>query len=230
MTTDDHAAALDAIRARFDERAASYDDIAMHRELATVVAGFCDLDGVARVLDVATGTGLLLRALRRRPEAAGLDLLGVDLSPRMLDVARAELPGVALVEGDASRLPMADGSVDLLTCVTAVHLLQQPATAFADWARVLAPTGRVVLATFNRRPRRTRRGPIGYPSHHESYETTQQIGDAFAHTGLTVSRHTTWTHAEGTDDEIGALITELRRRPAQAGTTWASGPGNTSPS
>ncbi|WP_429608163.1 hypothetical protein [Staphylococcus aureus] len=54
---------LAAVRARFDGRAAEYDESAMHRELAAAVAAFADLDGVRDVLDVATGTGLVLRAL-----------------------------------------------------------------------------------------------------------------------------------------------------------------------
>src|SRR5690242_16808823 len=103
------------VRERFDERAATYDDSAMHRALAAAVAAFADLDGVDAVLDVATGTGLVLRALRARGFAGSL--AGVDLSPRMIDAARSHLPDAELVVGDATRLPHPDAAFDLVTCV-----------------------------------------------------------------------------------------------------------------
>ncbi len=56
----DHARAAVA---HYDERAASYDDSALHRGLTDEVARFVDLDGVRSVLDVATGTGLVADAL-----------------------------------------------------------------------------------------------------------------------------------------------------------------------
>lgn len=208
MTTDP---ALAAIRQRFDERAATYDDNAMHRALAERVAAYCDLSGVRTVLDVATGTGMVLRALRQRPEAAGLRLAGVDLSAGMLAVARGALPDAALVEADATRLPFGDASVDLLTCVTALHLLQSPAAAFADWARVLGDDGRMVTATFTRRPRRSpRAGPLAFDSHHDAYRTPAQLAEAFAPAGLAPVRHTEWGYAVGAPEEVRVLLAELR--------------------
>ncbi|HEU0249958.1 MAG TPA: class I SAM-dependent methyltransferase, partial [Solirubrobacteraceae bacterium] len=72
-----------------------------------------------RVLDVATGTGLVAQALVRR---YGCDVLGLDQSAQMLGRARdrvatdPELRGrVTLVEGEAERLPFADEEFDHLT-------------------------------------------------------------------------------------------------------------------
>ena len=154
---------LAAVRARFDGRAAEYDDSAMHRGLAAAVAEFAldgdgdgdrDRDGaggdgvhdVHDVLDVGTGTGLVLRALRDRD--AGLHLTGIDLSGGMLEVARAALPDAELVEGDATALPFADAAFDLVTCATSLHLFPDAASALAEWVRVLRPGGRAVTATF----------------------------------------------------------------------------------
>jgi SAM-dependent methyltransferase len=137
---------LAAVRARFDGRAAEYDRSEMHRELAAAVAEFADLDGVRDVLDVATGTGLVLRALRARDGA--LRLTGIDLSGGMVEVARAELPDAELVEGDATVLPFGDGEFDLVTCATGLHLFPEADAAVAEWVRVLRPGGRAVTATF----------------------------------------------------------------------------------
>lgn len=198
-----------AIRARFDERAPEYDDSAMHRGLATAVAAFADVPAGADVLDVATGTGLVLRAIR----GSGIEasLTGVDLSPGMLAVARAELPGATFLEGDALALPLPDASVDVVLCVTGMHLFPDPAVAIAEWARVLRPDGRAITATFGRMDPAAHGGhgpaqPHPYPTHHELFETPELLQAAVASAGFTVSR-TDWWQAGG--DRM--LLAELRR-------------------
>lgn len=223
---------LAAVRARFDGRAAEYDESAMHRELAAAVAAFADLDGVRDVLDVATGTGLVLRALASRDGA--LRLTGIDLSGGMLAVARAALPGAELVEADATVLPFGDDAFDLVTCATGVHLFPDADAAIAEWARVLRPGGRVVTATFGEidpsqhggrpgaavAPDAARAGghgaghhgadhhgaePAPYPTHHERFRTPELLAEAVAPAGLHLTRHAWWTHG---DDRI--LLADLR--------------------
>lgn len=199
---------LAAVRARFDGRAAEYDRSEMHRELAAAVAAFADLDGVGDVLDVATGTGLVLRALHERDVA--LRLTGIDLSGGMVAVARAELPAATLVEGDATVLPFADDAFDLVTCATGVHLFPDADAAIAEWARVLRPGGRVVTATFgevdlSQHGGRPGAEPPPYPTHHERFRTPDLLADAVAPGGLELTRHAWWTHG---DDRI--LLAELR--------------------
>jgi ubiquinone/menaquinone biosynthesis C-methylase UbiE len=135
------------IAARYDGRAATYDDGDPHHLIAEAVAEFVDPAGVRDVLDAATGTGLVLRALRPRLDDDAR-LTGVDLSSRMLEVARAQTPNATLLVGDATALPFDDGSFDLVTCVTAIHLMPDASAALREWARVLRPTGRIVIATF----------------------------------------------------------------------------------
>ena len=136
----------DEIGRTFDERAAGYDDdemhSGMHRNLADAVAAFADLSRVGSVLDVATGTGLLLRALEPGPR-----LVGVDLSDGMLAVARRALPTATFVRADATALPFPDASFDLVTCVAALRFFDA-ATAFAEWRRVLAPHGAIVVTAW----------------------------------------------------------------------------------
>lgn len=200
-----------AVRERFDARAPQYDDSTMHRALAAAVAEFVTLDDVHDVLDAATGTGLTLRALRAR--STDLRLAGIDLSPGMLAVARAELPEAELVEGDATVPPFADASFDLVTCVTALHLIPDGDAALAAWARVLRPTGRVVTATFegfdpahHHQHGATPPPPAAYPMHHDRYDTPEKLSAFAATAGLTVTRRAAWT-----DGNDRVLLTELGR-------------------
>ncbi|MEU2201234.1 methyltransferase domain-containing protein [Isoptericola sp. NPDC019482] len=184
-----------AVAAAYDARAATYDESAMHRDLAAEVAAFCSLDAPRDVLDVATGTGLVLRALAAsRPRPRGMT--GVDLSPDMLAVARRELPGAAFVRADAAALPVADRSVDLVTCVTALQLMPRRDLVLAEWARVLRPTGRAVTATFTGfgRPARPRRD---HPVEHDAVSTPARIAALAAPAGLRLRRHAAWRHADG---------------------------------
>ncbi|MCL2584902.1 MAG: hypothetical protein FWE35_20865 [Streptosporangiales bacterium] len=63
---------LSAVAAAFDERAPAYDESVLHRDIARAVADFARLDGVRVVLDVGTGTGLVLRAIAARHGRARL--------------------------------------------------------------------------------------------------------------------------------------------------------------
>ena len=99
----------------------------------------------ARVLDVGCGTGALAAALTERAHAR---VWGVEPSEAMLAVARTRVPrGVGLRPGRAERLPFRDAWFDAVVLSLVVHLLDRPA-ALAEAARVLAPGGRVAVATF----------------------------------------------------------------------------------
>ncbi|MFF2454143.1 class I SAM-dependent methyltransferase [Isoptericola sp. NPDC058082] len=192
-----------AVAAAYDARAATYDESAMHRDLAARVAAFCELDDVRDVLDVATGTGLVLRALvalAPRP----LRLTGVDLSPDMLAVAHRGSPGATLLRADAAALPLADGSADLVTCVTALHLVPDPRAVLREWARVLRPGGRAVTATFTAfggpGP-----GPRAFPTHHDAFADPGLLATQAAAAGLRLRRHADWRHDDGDAFLLGEL-------------------------
>lgn len=182
-----------AVAAHYDARASTYDDSGMHRALAELVAEHAAGPGAGLVVDVATGTGLVLRSIAaRHPEAR---LVGIDLSSGMLAVARAALPQAQLVQADASALPIPDRSVDLVTCVTALHLLAEPELAFDEWARVLRPGGRLVTATFaaaTAHPTPSPRPdlPQGFARRHEDYRTPEQVGRVFRAHRLHLESHT----------------------------------------
>lgn len=106
-----------------------------------------------RILDVATGTGDLAIAMARR--IRGTCVLGVDLSERMLDIARrkvaeAGLDGrIVLDTGDAERLELADGAVDVVTVAFGVRNFGDLGAGLREFARVLRPGGQAVILEFS---------------------------------------------------------------------------------
>ncbi|KRC53841.1 MULTISPECIES: class I SAM-dependent methyltransferase [unclassified Nocardioides] len=194
-----------AVAAHYDARASTYDDSAMHRALADVVADAVGEPG-GLVVDVATGTGLVLRAIAaRHPQT---ELVGVDLSQAMLARARGELPQARLVRAEATALPVRANAAAVVTCVTALHLLPDPEAAFLDWCRALRPQdGRLVTATFTAAGASARPDlPQGFERRHDAYRTPEQVQAAAE--GFLLDSHTTWRH-DGTGDEL--LICVLRR-------------------
>jgi len=104
------------------------------------------------VLDVCCGTGDLARALLAR---RGRRVIACDFSPPMLARARTKL-GRALragrasvLEADALRLPLADGSVDAAASAFGLRNLEDPARGLAEMVRVVRPGGRVVVLEFH---------------------------------------------------------------------------------
>jgi len=100
----------------------------------------------ARVLDVATGTGLVARALMRR---YGCAVVGLDQSEEMLGRARALVgPSVELVVGEAESLPFEDASFDALTFTYLLRYVDDPAATMRELARVVRPGGRIAMLEF----------------------------------------------------------------------------------
>lgn len=105
--------------------------------------------GAATLLDVGTGTGRMLKLFAPRVARA----VGVDLSPEMLAVARANierwgLANCSVRRADLHRLPFAKGSFDLATVHMVLHYLDDPAQAVAEVASVLKPGGRLLIVDF----------------------------------------------------------------------------------
>ncbi len=105
-----------------------------------------------RVLDVATGTGMVAEALVRR---YGCSVVGLDQSPEMLAGARAKLdadPRLAdrmeLVRGEAESLPFEDGEFDHLTFTYLLRYVEEPGATLRELARVVKPGGRVASLEF----------------------------------------------------------------------------------
>jgi demethylmenaquinone methyltransferase/2-methoxy-6-polyprenyl-1,4-benzoquinol methylase len=101
-----------------------------------------------RILDACTGTGALAELLWRRVGDGG-EVVGVDLTEAMLEVARVRVPRVRFILGDASRLPFPDASFDAATMAFGLRNIQDHAAALAELNRVLKPGGRAVILEFS---------------------------------------------------------------------------------
>jgi len=99
-----------------------------------------------RVADLGCGSGVFTDLLRRQ----GLDCVGLDLSPKLLEIGRKKYPGVEFVEGDVEHLPFPTGSLDGVLLSGIVHHLPDPARCAAEVFRVLRPGGRFVAFDPNR--------------------------------------------------------------------------------
>jgi ubiquinone/menaquinone biosynthesis C-methylase UbiE len=105
------------------------------------------------VVDVGCGSGYSLSKLAQR--FAPQQLIGVDIDPDMLraageEAARARV-AVRLVESSSTRIPLPDGSADLLFCHQTFHHLVEQEAALAEFLRVLKPGGVLLFAESTRR-------------------------------------------------------------------------------
>ena len=102
-----------------------------------------------RVLDVATGTGLIAAAAAERGAS---EVVGVDMSQAMLDlcapVAKAHPGVVTFVLGDAEKLPLPDASFDAVILGFVLLHLPEPSKALSEAFRVLKPGGKVAYSVW----------------------------------------------------------------------------------
>ena len=131
------------VRRQFDAVAPRWETIRMPDSLAPFETGLEAVDPPPRrALDLGTGTGAGARAVASR--FPGVEVVGADLSERMLAEARRALPAelaarVRFEVADASRLPYDDAAFDLVTLANMIPF-------FDELARVVAPRGQVLIA------------------------------------------------------------------------------------
>jgi demethylmenaquinone methyltransferase/2-methoxy-6-polyprenyl-1,4-benzoquinol methylase len=105
-----------------------------------------------RLLDVATGTGMVAAALARR---SACQVVAIDQSEAMLSAARARLSTdprlaeqISFVRGEAERLPFADAEFDGLTFTYLLRYVDDRAATMRELARVVKPGGRIGMVEF----------------------------------------------------------------------------------
>lgn len=156
---NDLAAAAAVLEERFRATNRFFNAIADDWDtLARDVLGEYDLPGAITALvpegsvaaDLGCGTG---EVVERMLGVAG-EVIGVDGSARMLDLARKRLPDdaarVSLRIGDLGHLPLRDGEADFVAINMVLHHLFSPEAALAEARRVLRPGGSIVIADFDR--------------------------------------------------------------------------------
>jgi len=122
--------------------------VPLERQALRVALDMAAVQPGERVLDVATGTGALLRELALRATCAR-HVIGIDRSRSMLSAGRRRASSASLVIADARALPFPAASFDVISVCYLVHLLKpdERRRVFDAIRRVVRPGGRVVSIT-----------------------------------------------------------------------------------
>lgn len=161
---DDHFKRMDA--SSYDPVQKAYDHFteAFTTPLAQRIVELAEIRPTDRVLDVATGTGVVVRAIAAKIRPSG-GILGVDLSDGMLSTARekAVAAGYAIefLKTDAEALALPDKSFDVVLSLFGLMHFPHPDAAVAQMFRVLKPGGRVVIGVGSS-PARDSFAQVGY--------------------------------------------------------------------
>ena len=133
----------------FDHHAATWDADRHPEEEARLarVVTLAEVQPGHVVLDVGTGTGVLVPHLLRAVGSAGR-IVAIDSSPGMLEVARQKgfPPSVTFLEADAHDLPLPDADFDRVICNAALPHFEDRAQGIREMARVLRPEGILVVS------------------------------------------------------------------------------------
>ncbi len=96
----------------------------------------------ARLLDVASGPGALTAEAANR----GARSVGIDLSPRMIELAQRLYPTIEYREADVEHLPFPDCTFDAVVCAFGLGHFPRPELAVSECVRTLSPGGRIAFA------------------------------------------------------------------------------------
>jgi len=206
-----------AARRRFERAAAAYLAAArLETEVGTRMLERLDYVRIApaRILDAGSGPAPQAAALGRR--YPGAQLLAVDFSLPMLRQARAmgwlaRLRGArrpAAICASLERLPFAAGSVQLLWSNMALHWVQDPRAALAEFQRVLAPEGLLMFSTLGPDTLKELRAVAGKGRVH-SFADMHDLGDWLVAAGFSAPVMDMETLTLEYRD-VPALLSELR--------------------
>jgi ubiquinone/menaquinone biosynthesis C-methylase UbiE len=114
--------------------------------LITTCMGLAHIDRGARVADLGCGSGVFTDLLHK----LGYKPVGLDISPKLISLGRANYPDVEFLEGDVENLPFASASLDGVLLSGIVHHLPDPARCASEVFRVLKRGGSFVAFDPNR--------------------------------------------------------------------------------
>ncbi len=145
----------------FDNIAPTYDranrvmsmgvDKSWRKKACDLAFEYANKESLDRIVDVACGTGDMMQFWKLRAERAGIsigDIVGVDPSVGMLDVARVKLPKFVYHVSKATEIPLKDESADILSITYGIRNVVQRQEALFEFNRVLKKDGLVVILEF----------------------------------------------------------------------------------
>jgi len=145
----------------FDNIAPTYDtanrvmsmgvDKSWRRKACDKAYEFYGTDSIDKIVDVACGTGDMMNFWKRRSEVAGIavgEIVGVDPSHGMLDVARNKFPKFNYHISKATEIPLQDASADFLSITYGIRNVVERKEALVEFNRVLKENGLVIILEF----------------------------------------------------------------------------------
>lgn len=135
----------------FDRQALTYDmdrNGSHAREQYSIILQKMENFRFANVLDVGCGTGEILKRIHKR--YSEVSLTGVDISEKMLEVAKVKIGNKAtLLWADAEMLPFSDATFDLIVCSDSFHHYPNPQKVLAEFRRVLKGGGNLLICDYS---------------------------------------------------------------------------------
>jgi len=190
VEADAHALDIAWVRRSFDRAAATYDAAAvLQTEVRALLLDRLELTALEPrlVIDAGAGTGHASRALKRRFPAA--HVIALDFALDMLRAAARQqmwFRRFVRVCADAARLPLADGSVDLILS-NCMLPWSDPDAVFAEFRRILAPRGLLSFTSFGPdtlRELRAAWAQVDARSHVLRFIDMHDLGDALVRAGF----------------------------------------------
>ncbi len=145
----------------FDNIAPTYDtanrvmsmgvDKSWRRKACDLAYGFYGKDSLDKIVDVACGTGDMMDFWKNRAEVNGIaigEIVGVDPSNGMVDVAREKYPKFNYHISKATEIPLEDSSADVLSITYGIRNVVERKEALDEFNRVLKKDGLVVILEF----------------------------------------------------------------------------------
>jgi ubiquinone/menaquinone biosynthesis C-methylase UbiE len=129
----------------YSGRSARYDQGAWHPRIAHRLVEYADIRSGQRILDIATGTGIVAIEAAQRVGAAG-QVIGIDISIGMIEQARRKIAALDLSHlefqvADAEALNFPDHDFDRIFCSSAFIWMSDLMGALRHWHRLLKPGG-----------------------------------------------------------------------------------------
>jgi len=145
----------------FDDIAPTYDtanrvmsmgvDISWRKKACDLAFGYYGNTNIEKIVDVACGTGDMMGYWKKQSQKADVtiqNLVGVDPSNGMVDVARKKFPDFSYHISKATEIPLEDASADIISITYGIRNVMQRQEAFYEFNRVLKKGGLVVILEF----------------------------------------------------------------------------------
>ncbi len=158
---EDKAQKQEKIVSMFDDIAPTYDtanrvmsmgvDISWRKKACDLSFEYYSKGTIDRITDVACGTGDMMGFWKKQAEKAGIaigELVGVDPSEGMLEVAKKKFPEFHYHSVKATQIPLEDASSDIISITYGIRNVLERQEAFHEFNRVLKQGGLVVILEF----------------------------------------------------------------------------------